>query len=117
LAKRLVPMLIDGEHPALAILREQYRRAEIRSVELSGVGFFVNFAIPLDAPRVRPADLAGGAAKIDLEGALHGAGCILFVRDGRLAMLEGFTYDDAWSESAAVLGVSDVVPLDPTEAG
>jgi hypothetical protein len=57
------------------------------------------------------------AAVVPGGGAPHGAGCILFVREGRLAMLEGFSYDDEWPENAAVLAVSDVVPLDPTRDG
>jgi hypothetical protein len=117
LAQRLVPLLIEGEHPALGVLREQYRRARIEEVELSGVGFFVHFNIPSDTPKVEPANFSGGAARIQLVGARHGAGCVLFVRKGRLSMLEGYTYDDEWPENAAVLSVSDVIPIDPTRTG
>ena len=118
LVHRVMPLLLDGEHPALASLREQYRRAKIGAVELSGAGFFLDFEVPPDAPRAHPANFTGGSALIELAGAPHGAGCALFVRDGVLSMLEGFVYGDGvWSEEAQVLAVSDVTPVDPTGAG
>jgi len=82
---RLVPELIAGDHPALIALREQFRRATISEVEMTGHGFYVDFSIPTDAALAMPADFSGGNAEIGLEGATVGAGCVLFVRDGRLA--------------------------------
>ena len=35
----LLPQLIEGAHPTLKALREQYRLAAITEVELTGVGF------------------------------------------------------------------------------
>jgi hypothetical protein len=35
---------------------------------------------------------------------------VAFVRDGRLATLEGYTFDDSWPENARVLAIEDVVP-------
>jgi hypothetical protein len=32
----------------------------------------------------------------ELEGLANGAGFVLFIRDGRLKMLEGFTFDEPW---------------------
>ena len=117
LVERLVPSLISGDHPALAALRGQFRRARIREVELTGVGFYVDFDIPADSPLAVPSDFTGGSATITLEGASHGAGCVLFVRDGRLATLECYTYADSWPEHARVLAVDDIVPISPTQAG
>lgn len=109
----LLPRLIEGAHPALEVLREQYRVAAITNVELSGVGFFVHFEVPPDAPLANPLNCDGGHAEITLTGATHGAGCALFIRDGRLSMFEGFTYDDPWSEDARVVSIRSVVPISP----
>jgi hypothetical protein len=38
--------------------------------------------------------LSDVAAEID--GAQHGAGFVLFIEDGMLDVLEGFTYDEPW---------------------
>jgi hypothetical protein len=42
----LLPQLIEGAHPAMEALRAQYRVAAITEVELTGVGFFVDFEVP-----------------------------------------------------------------------
>lgn len=114
LAERLVPALIEGPHPAMAALREQYRNSHIREVQLTGAGFYVDFDVPLDAPLAQPANFAGGNARIVLKGARCEAGCVVFVRNGRLATLEGYTYDEPWPEDTdAVLSVENVTPLFP----
>lgn len=95
----LMRLLLAGDHPVLAQLRHQLETARVVNRELSGVGFFTTFAV--DAPPVANApkkfwlgDVHGAMAKVR-----HGAGFVLFVDEGRLNMLEGFTYDDPWPES------------------
>jgi hypothetical protein len=110
----LLPQLLEGDHPVLAILREQYRLSEVGTVELTGVGFFADLEVPPDVTRVEPASFAGGDANIELVGVQHGAGCVLFVRDGRLSLLEGYTHaGEEWAEDAVVLSVGDVLPIQP----
>jgi hypothetical protein len=92
----LMPLLLAGDHPAGALLREQYARAKIKAIELTGVGFFAEFEVPPDALRAEPRDFAGGNVNIHLDGIVHGAGCLLFVRGGVSATLEGYTYSDEW---------------------
>jgi hypothetical protein len=113
LTNRLVPQLIEGAHPALAVLREQFGRARINQVELTGSGFFVDFDVPPDLPLAEPRDFAGGDAVIRLVGADTPAGCVLFVRGGRLATFEGYTYGPEWSAETLVASVEDVVPIHP----
>jgi hypothetical protein len=117
LVERIVPQLISGDHPAHVVLREQFRRARIREVALTGCGFFVEFDIPQEVPLTEPLSFAGGNAEIALEGSPTGAGCVLFVRDGRLAMFEGYSYgDELWSEHTRVLAVTNVQPVRPDDA-
>ncbi len=80
---------------------------------MTGAGFYADFAVPADAPLADPPNFTGGRADIALSGAQHGAGCIVFVREGRLAVFEGFTYDDTWGLDATVLDITGVVPLSP----
>ena len=112
LVARLMPRLLAGSDPTCALLREQYARASIEQVELTGVGFFVGFQVPADVGRTTPADFAGGNVNIQVEGVKHGAGCVLFVRDGVLSMLEGYTYgDEEWPERPVVVELRDALPL------
>jgi len=114
LAMRLIPHLIDGEHPTLAILRKQFESVRIGPIELSGVGFFAHLHVPPDKPKTTPSDFAGGDALIELTGSTGGAGCVLFVKNGYLSMLEGYTHGgDSWLEDAVVLDVKDVTPIHP----
>ena len=45
-------MLLAGEHPALAVLRDQLAAAEVIEREFSGVGFFTHFRVPACSPRL-----------------------------------------------------------------
>lgn len=114
LVNRLVPQMIVGDHPALVVLREQFRRASIARVEMTGRGFYADFDLPPDVQLTEPADFAGGSAEIVLEGTTAGAGCVLFVRDGRLATLEAYTYgDEGWPERLVIRDVKNVQPIAP----
>jgi hypothetical protein len=114
LVEQLLPLLVKGEHAVLRVLQEQARSARVGTIELSGVGFFAELAVPSDAPLVEPPNMSGGDALIDIAGSPHGAGCVLFVRDGRLSLLEGYTHaGDAWPEGAVVLGIIHVFPIYP----
>jgi hypothetical protein len=45
-------MLLAGEHPVLAVLRDQLAVAEVANREFSGAGFFVFFRVPASSSRV-----------------------------------------------------------------
>lgn len=117
LTARLMPLLLAGDHPMSVLLREQYVRAAIREVELTGVGFFIEFEVPGDVARTDPANVTGGNVHIEVEGLKHGIGCLLFVRDGVIATLVGYTFgDDEWPEHPMVGELRDEVPIVPPEA-
>jgi hypothetical protein len=107
----IIPLLLKGDHPVLFTLRAQFQCASIKEVTLTGVGFFAEFEVPSHAPQTDPASFDGGSAYITLEGGSHGADCVLFIRDHRLALLECFTHvDDVWPVDAVILSVENVVP-------
>ena len=93
--------LLDGDHPVLTALRHQLPGTRVTSRELTGVGFFTTFSVaagPLDrAPIVRA---IFGDVVATIPGLAHGAGFLLYLEDGLLHMLEGYTYADAepWPE-------------------
>ena len=81
---------------------------------MTGVGFFVHFDFDGDVPLAQPPTFSGGDAIIRLAGATIQAGCVLFVRDGRIAMLEGYTYgDDKWAEDEEIVSVEAIIPIHP----
>lgn len=88
--------LLDGNDPMLAILRQQYRQSEVVKREFTGVGFFTTFRVDDSAPRLpdnRSLCIDDGVGEIDGVD----VGFVLFITDGVLDMLEGFTYGtDEW---------------------
>src|SRR5262245_41914223 len=80
--------------------RQQLEYASITKREHTGVGFFTEFALSEHAPVRRDLpDATLGNVRAELPGLEHGAGFLLFIRDGVVTMLEGYTYaDDQWPE-------------------
>ena len=90
-------MMLEGEDDVRSVLRQQLRCLQVSSREFTGVGFFSHLTVDSKVPRVvgEPKFILG-----DVEGTAdnveHGFGFVLFVEDGALSMLEGFTYDEPW---------------------
>ena len=95
LEQAVLDKLLSGDHPVLAALRAQAEKALLVRREYTGVGFFCDFEVPSDAPILK-GDFHIGDVSGDLQDLAHGAGFVLFIRDGRLDALEGFTYDEPW---------------------
>jgi hypothetical protein len=92
--------MLTGDHPVLATLREQSKHGRVANRTHSGVGFFCEFELSSDAPLVR-GNFHIGDVHADLKGLAHGVGLVLFIREGRLSMLEGYTYDEPWPKNIA----------------
>ena|SRR5437764_588885 len=108
LESAVIDVLLPDDLPEAAILREQLRSARVSSREMTGVGFFTEFTLSGDAPVLpenRSLHLGNVAATCpDVE---HGMGFVLFVREGKITMLEGYTYDEPWPDE---LGEFQVLP-------
>ena len=95
--RAVIEMFLAGEAPALRTLHEQFNASRPLKREFSGVGFFTYFDVPITAQRViRPHRVTISDVDASIDGLQHGAGFVLFVSEGRLRMLEGFTYDEPW---------------------
>ena len=100
LERAVMEMLLAGNHPVLRILADQLSKASITSRELTGVGFFTRFSVPETAARVvNPASFLIDDVSADLDGLEHGAGFVLWGKEGVLACLEGFSYAEPWPQS------------------
>jgi hypothetical protein len=97
LEQQVIRMLLAGEDDALAILRQQVDHADVSSRKLTGAGFYTEYSIPSEVARLvgrasfKLGDVNGTAANVK-----HGLGFLLYVADGAIAMLEGYTYDEPW---------------------
>ena len=98
----LINMLLAGEDDILSLLRKQFSRSTIQSRTNTGAGFYTTFTIPEDIPRVSdefPAvksRFCFGDVDASLPELKAGAGFLIWVIDGYLNQLEGYTYGEKW---------------------
>jgi hypothetical protein len=100
LEKGVLDVLLDSPEEPYISIRQQMDYALVTSREFTGVGFFTRFTLPADAPVRRDLPNANFThVGADIAGLKHGAGFVLFIRDGVVSMLEGFTYVEAWPQT------------------
>jgi hypothetical protein len=102
LEKAVIDALLEQSGEPFDTARQQLAHVSITKRELTGVGFFTEFALPEDAPVRRDLpDATLGDVRAEIPSLQHGAGFLLFIRGGCITMLEGYTYaDDQWPERA-----------------
>lgn len=98
LEKDILELLLKGDDPTLELLRRQCKNAIIIKRENTGVGFFIDFEIPKDIPRTKKNVFEIGDLIADIPGIENEAGFILFIKDGQIKLLEGYTYGEKWPE-------------------
>lgn len=64
LTRTLVPLLLESDDPRLAILRQQWTAASVTIAAPSYWGFFAEFSVPPEVPRVDTANRCDGNAHI-----------------------------------------------------
>jgi hypothetical protein len=88
--------LLAGDHPVLVSLRAQAERARV-ICEYTGAGFYWSFEVPSDAPLLTTyPDFKFGDVHAVVDGLKYGAGFVISVSGGRLAILEGYSYEEPW---------------------
>jgi hypothetical protein len=84
---------IFSETPELApALGQQLEASVVTKRENSGGGFFTRIAVADDASVVICPSVLGEATHARIVGLEHGFGFVLFMKKGKLHMLEGFAY-------------------------
>lgn len=116
LEREVLEMLLSGDHPALEVLRQQLAHARLASRENTGVGFYCDFDISETTPTVSR-DFQLGDVHAEIQGLQHGAGFVLFVSNGRLKTLEGYTYDEPWPETVEAYSLRYSDPSREAEFG
>ena len=92
----VIEKLLDGEHPVLKELRKQLELCSVRKREMTGVGFYLRLDVPEKSSCMPSVDLKLGDVDAEIAELKHGAGFVLYIKDGRLDMLEGYSYDEPW---------------------
>ena len=102
--------LLEGDLPELELLRAQLQSAQVRR-EWTGAGFWTEFAVEQAAPRL------ARRARLQITGVYGhhrdlkaGVGFTLFVEDGAVSSLEGYTYEEPWPANIGAMQIEQ----DPT---
>jgi hypothetical protein len=101
LERAVMSALLAGDDPRLATLREQLSVVAVTDREVTGAGFFTRFSLPALVARVtEPIKNPIDDVCAELAGEEHPAGFLLWLEDGALQALEGFSYVENWPEDA-----------------
>ena len=99
LERAVLAKLLEREPPLLEQLRGQLPTCRVIRREFTGVGFFTHLDVG-DAPASNDVDMPPfGDVIAEIDGLAHGAGFVLYIEHGRLAMLEGYSYDEPWPDT------------------
>jgi hypothetical protein len=107
LESEVLNILLEGDDPILKHLRKQATVATISARENTGYGFYLDFEVSAD--KITPIhtdfhtkpNFCFGDVAAAIEPLQNGAGFLLWIKDGYLAMLEGYTYDEKWPSKIA----------------
>ncbi len=105
LEKEIIEAILKCEDNKISEkLYKQYKLARVEKRTYTGVGFFTDFYI---GDNNKDIFLSNGSMKLggihaEIKGLKNGAGFILFVEDGRIKTLEGYTYDENWPKKACI---------------
>ena len=100
LESEVLQLLLSGDHPTLEILRRQTLSATVLRHVKSSAGFCVYFGHESGSKRVpSPSRFQLCDVVAEIKGLQHGAGFVLFVEDGLISSLEGYSYGETWPEN------------------
>jgi hypothetical protein len=99
LERAVLKKVLEGEDNILSMLRQQLEKAKVTERKVTGVGFYTTLAVPDSVGQV-PGGLTVklGDVHADIADLRNGAGFLLYVQNGRLDLLEGYTYDEPWPQ-------------------
>ena len=103
LEKEIVNAILkcNKEHHMIDVLYEQYNVASVKNRTFTGEGFYTEFNIE-DANEIAKLELEFqlGGIYAEIEGLECGAGFILYVKNGIISTLEGYSYGEHWPNDA-----------------
>jgi hypothetical protein len=98
LEEQVLAAALAGDDSVMMALRRQALSCGVATRELTGAGFFTQLAVSGgELGLTGDARISGVFAEID--GLQFGAGFVVQVENGRLSLLEGFSYDEPWPAS------------------
>jgi len=113
----VISKLLEGDEPLLSALREQFDKITDCSRRSTAVGFFTDFTISPLAPQLNPSrSLYLSDVLLTSANLRTAASFILFIRDGVLRQLEGYTVStEPWPIEMTEFKLSYLVKGQPAD--
>jgi hypothetical protein len=100
-------LTIFTETPEFAdSLRYQLEGASVENRENTGAGFFTTITVPASSERVACPTVLGNRTHTRVYGLKYGLGFVLFMQDGRLHLLEGYSCGDDDTTNLPLFGLT-----------
>lgn len=98
--KDIIEKMCEQKDEGGEILWLQYSRSKVIEREFTGVGFFSYFEIAEDVPHFPGrTDCFIGDVVASINGSDFDYGFVLFLKNGKISMLEGYTWADKWPDT------------------
>lgn len=98
----VLKLQLKGSDKLLVDLKNQLQHIKVIKRELTGSGFYTSFFNDSLSSIEDCDDLLGdmkfGDVCAEIEDLKNGAGFLLYVENGKISMLEGYSYDEPWPE-------------------
>lgn len=99
LEKAVLEKVFSGDVPLLVQFREQLGRCSVTTREATGFGFYTTLNVPESTARIPGLDFKFGDVVGEIPDLSSGVGFLIYVKDGIVSMLEGYSYDEPWPPS------------------
>jgi len=92
-------ILLYSEREYIDKIRQQYKNADVVTRKFTGIGFFTHFSVA-DKSLYLNEDINFklGGIYAEINDIKYGTGFVLYVSNGVITQLEGYTYREAWPE-------------------
>ncbi|OGV53508.1 MAG: hypothetical protein A2017_15880 [Lentisphaerae bacterium GWF2_44_16] len=99
LEKAVIDLILQKED---TLLRKQFANSRVLSREFTGTGFYTNYEVPdlslCSSPQLNTVLPENACVEAIING-LTAMGFVLFIRDGKISFLEGYTYGEEMPEN------------------
>lgn len=99
LVEKVMNMLLDENSEEYVKLKKQFQKAKLKE-ETSDVGFYINFEVDDEKDFINNKSFQIGDVYGTVDKQFASVGFVLFIKDGHLLMLEGYTNGvlDKWPD-------------------
>jgi hypothetical protein len=102
---RIVMQTISESHEEGATILNQYQNSKILQREINPVGWYTDFQVATNCPRLSITRGDVGFANASVKGMESGIGFQLWIDNGMLAQLEAFTYGENLPEHIEIISI------------